>query len=286
MRLRSLVLLAALVAGPCPAAEPAPQVRTAEDVGRVLSPFTTAQEREALFGKLDAAAQAGDPTAAYVIGSLYRRGADFSGLLLVKNPGRALKWLHAAAHGGELNAFAKLAEIYAEMGEPLEAMAWAQAYAYFLERDPSCRKDCGDGYTAALLQRLYAALPADAEAQVTKRSREVLLKVGPSFEYARLQRAREAGEKQASYAGARRKVSFIDRNESQPLPPAGIAEYVVRIDAQGAIRDAWVLDVLPRAELAAELRPTLLTMRFPAGAADRYAIVPLVFDDRRMSIKR
>ncbi|HET9484398.1 MAG TPA: hypothetical protein VFO79_10615, partial [Xanthomonadales bacterium] len=268
------------------AAESAPQAGLVEDIGRVLTPSTAAEERTALFARLDAAAQAGDPSAAYLIGSLYRRGADLSGLQLAKNPGRALKWLHAAALGGELNAFAKLAETYADIGEPLEAMAWAQAYAYFLERDPSCRKECGDGYTAALLKRLYAELPADAEEQITKRSREVLLKVGPSFEYARLRHAQEAGQRKPSYAGSRRKVDFVDRSESRPMPPAGIAEFVVRVDADGAIRDAWVLDSLPRADLAAELRATLLTMKLEAGAGDRYAIVPLVFDDRRLSVRK
>jgi hypothetical protein len=250
-----------------------PTVRTAQDIARVLAPATAPATREAVFGRLEAAAQAGDATAAYVIGSLYRRGADYEGLLLVRNPGRALKWLNAAAQGGELNAFAKLAATYAEMGEPLEAMSWAQAYDYFLQNDPACRKPCTDAYATALLGRLFAALPADAEARIRDRTRALLVRVGPRFELARRRKAKDAGLEPPSYAGARYRV------KATGLGSAALAEYVVRIGADGRVRDAWLLDALPALEAAAPLEPHVRALPFGAAGSERYGIVPVVFGD-------
>lgn len=95
---------------------------------------------------------------AYVLGSLYPQGGERFEGLLARDPGRALPLLIHAARGGELNAFAKIAEAYQDTGDALEAMAWAQAFSFLLDRTADSKKSQADGYTAALLKRSYDAL--------------------------------------------------------------------------------------------------------------------------------
>ncbi|HET9484399.1 MAG TPA: hypothetical protein VFO79_10620 [Xanthomonadales bacterium] len=269
------LLAAALLVGcPASAAPPAPPVRSAQDIAQLLAPSTAADAREALFGRLNDSAERGDGTAAYVLGSLYRRGAGFPGLLLKPNPGRALMWLHAAARLGELNAFAKLAETYAATGEPLEAMAWAQAYLYFIERDPSCTKPCTDVYATVLLARLFEALPADAEARIRDRTRQLLVRIGPEFELARAQKAKAAGAAKSDFAGARHRVAAPT---AENAPQAGLVEFVVQIGTDGRVRDAWLLDAVPQADVGLALEKSVRALKFEPARTERYAIVPLVF---------
>jgi hypothetical protein len=82
----------------------------------------TADRREAL-QRLEAAAARGDERAVYYLASLYRQGGRrFAGVLEI-DLGRALPGLIAGARGGELAAFAKIAEAYDRLGEPQEALA-------------------------------------------------------------------------------------------------------------------------------------------------------------------
>ncbi len=57
---------------------------------------------------------------------------------------------------------------------------------------------------------------------------------------------------------------------------------MVRVAPDGSIRDSWVLDALPDASLSKDLNASLRAIAFTKGDgdADRYAVVPITFDDR------
>ncbi|HQW82751.1 MAG TPA: hypothetical protein PLQ74_12910, partial [Pseudomonadota bacterium] len=82
--------------------------------------------------RLQASADAGGSHAMYDIGSLYRQSSRKGAAVFAYDPGKALKWLTRAFSAGRLTAAYKVALVYSQIGDDMEAMGWAQLYSQYV----------------------------------------------------------------------------------------------------------------------------------------------------------
>jgi hypothetical protein len=277
-------------------AEPTVPAVSANDLAALISE-PQSEAANAAAARLLRAAEAGNSFAMYDIGSLARQTERSGASSIAYDPGMALKWLTRAFDHGRLMASYKLALTYRDIGDTLEAMAWAQVYAHYQDeisrtesRTPSnvdaAPKQRSDGMVASLMAGLYAELGADKSESIRLRTIALLQEHGPRFEP-----AYKRGVDPAH-------LGDIPRIEGCVPPkrmPRGIwqhgrikdsapVEALIQIDAEGRPLQVHLFDFSRKALNAASTMKLVMTYRCPAAASSRWTFVNMALDDRRYNV--
>ncbi len=233
-------------------------------------------------------ARHGDERAQFVLGSLYMWGLRAPGSPLPRDPGKAeLLLANAAVHGPDaVLAMAAMAELELAEKRPLQATIWAEMYANYTQVLGTRLS----GYAAELLSRCFRLLPAGSMG-IVHRDQQSLV--------ARFDRTIRAGIKSTQVPGKSvlhfltHPPLYIDSSLpalslSKPIPKAGMAVYFAVFSPAGRMRGLWLVNAFPQITLGRRLRASVLQLRAsggqPAADGDRYALVPIVFDDGRYSV--
>lgn len=275
-------------------AQPALPTLGADDLAALISDAESPAARDAA-ARLLQAAEAGDAFAMYSIGSLARQTQRGGASAVAYDPGLALKWLTRAFDHGRVLASYKLALTYRELGDTLEAMAWAQVYAHYSEEMSRAGKrpspaagprQRSDGMAASLMAGLYTELGADQSESIRLRTIALLQEHGPRFEpaYQRGLAAAQLGE-----------IQHIEGCVTPKRMPRGIwqhgrvresapVEALIQVDAEGKPLQVHLFDFSRKALNAASTTKLVMTYRCPAAAASRWTFVSLNLDDRRYNV--
>ena len=245
------------------------------------------------------AAIAGSGSASYLVGALFRSGPGHPANAAARDPDTARHWLESCVGkaGCPRSVFAALAELELAERHLMRAMVWAQL-ATLAEREVLTRMRERGGrvpdpprqaYKAALLRRIYDALPPDQrDAAIDTELNAWLAKHG-----ADLQRIIDQEVDALSNPDRNTTLEFATspKRYIAPGPIATEGYYFLRVPPGSDRPDGLLLvDGLPTPKDAKALRRIATTMRFkPYVAVDgetaRYVLAPIAFDDGRFSLR-
>lgn len=265
----------------------------ATDTARMLDTRTPIVERQRIFDSFEQRAQSGNVTDEYLVGSLYRVGHQLPGSPVANDSAKASLYLSNAAVHGNINAMAKMAEINLAAKDNLQAMTWAQIYAHYSSPQLSRKLHPAPGYLAELLDRISRNYKQEQDAEVLKDVNRFLaaydadVQAGLHHSYAYVS---DRSMKQTSSSNVFYPVtSKLTASFDIPLTKAGIADYVIGFKSDGTVGDVWLLDMIPDVSLDKALNGethaiTVTPAASPTDATMRYAIQPIVFDDKRFRL--
>ena len=230
----------------------------------------------------------GQAFAQLVLGGVYLSGLHCGDFVIRRDPQQAALFLSNAAVDGSTFAMAAMAELELQQGHALSANVWAQLYVHYgaLKESPMRQ-----GYAASLLHR---ALPLLASGQ-----KETLLSDVKAF-LANYNAAIERGMQRARHAAAKVPVACriipVDPHAlhqllrpMRDLPRAGLALYLVGVDARGEVQAVAPILSLPTARTQRRLRNVAENWRAqPAPQCDsalRYGLLPSLYDDQRYALQ-
>lgn len=264
----------------------------------VLNPDGDPVLRQASLERLAERSREGSSYSRYLLGNLYRLGRAHPAALVDRDLAQARPLLSNAALDGHLMAMAAMAEIELEKGEPMSAMIWAQAYNYYLLRKTP---EWGGTkpYLAHLLDRIYARLgrSKDIDREIQEYMASFILTHGERLD-AKIE-ARRGGAAPATCRSTDadwplkriaddKRVRIRNTSEARRMHTPGLALFRLRINSQGEVVQALVVDSLPDQTAAEGLLDLALRMRFnvvDASAPERSALVPVSFDDNSVRLR-
>lgn len=225
----------------------------------------------------------------YGLGALYRLGREHPAALVDQDLAKARRYYVEASLGGEVDAYASMAELELAAGAPMEAMTWAQVYTN-AERVRGRGK--GLGYPASLIKRVAAAVRPGTRDEQKRRLDEFMLSHGEKFR-ARLAQTQAADASPTCrsieedwpirLATEREKLAMPRGKATLTLAGAnsGKALYHLMVAPDGSIASVRVIESLPTAASARALDGVLRQMSFNAvepSAPLRGVVVPLSLD--------
>lgn len=225
----------------------------------------------------------------YVLGLLYRHGADLAGNPLPRDPVRARQLLESYALEGDVQAFAELAEFALAESDGRAAMQWTQVYLHLL-REQNALVDDFDlrGYNADLLQRATLAMKRD-RSRPDRTSAKALLNdylgmrnealVARSAE----RRARLVREQASASSGGDGTLKVKRRpadpaTSSQRMQP-GYAVFLLEVQPEGTVTRIVAEAFAPTRDNALKLRPLVEGFEFHPfhGDAPQIVRIPVVY---------
>lgn len=273
---------------------------TNQEMEILLSRDMRIEQREPLLTKLVANAQAGDGSAAFQLGALYRSGRDHPARLVDRDLDTARYWLEKCVEAKEcpLWALASLAELGLAAGDAKAAMQWAQAWVV-LERELDSRSRAGDryrqgkyaaykhtSYQAYLLKRCYDAMPGttDPDAQGMAWFNELRARKGAQLDRMffrtidRLEAPASGQDLQISAQNQRSQAVY--GNVMQPSDPA-FGLYLYKGDPEGGpaervrLIEAWPT---PKAAHGLDLLARQVRMKPYESDGPRYTELPISYN--------
>ena len=278
--------------GPALADKPAAERPACPAYSVASDPFDPSGEtalRLAALAKMEAQAASLDAFHLFGLGALYRLGRDHPAALVDQDLAKARRYYVEASLGGQVEAYASMAELELAAGAPLDAMTWAQVYT---NAQRVRGRGQGLGYPASLIKRVAAATRPGSREEQKRRLDEFMRTHGERF------RARQA-QNAAVPAGPtcrtieedwpirlvtdRAKLSQPRGKATLPLGGAnsGQAIYHLTVAPDGSIASMRVIESLPTAASARALEGVLRQMTFNAvdpSAPPRTVVVPLTLD--------
>lgn len=213
--------------------------------------------------RIEAAAEAGNSFAMYDIGSLHRQSSRKGAAVFAYDPGKSLKWLTRAFSAGRLTAAYKIALIYSEIGDDMEAMGWAKLYSQFVR--PSERTVGQQQLRLALMDELYRRIGRDREEAIDARKMTLIDRHGRDHEanqkVAAIQHP-DWAERGLRCEPAPAAESLASRLQ---LPGHSLIEFLVKVDAKGKVDDYATFDAAPYAVSERDLRALMKDLACPAG---------------------
>lgn len=255
-QLRSLVLAAGFFLAPLSAAErPFADVPVLDPkhMAVVLDTRAGIAARQDALAQIRAAAEAGNSYAMYNLGSLARQSRFRDDGVVRHDPGAALMWLTRAFDAGRLSAAFKVAVTHRELGDPLEAMAWLQAYTYYMKGGDKPLPDARlnwlrRGHIADLMAKLQNDLKGTDPEAIRLRTIALLDQHGARFEAAGRTPVPEGRSCQVKRPPKGFRASVVHPVESS------LVEIVAVVDPDGSARDVFILDSTPDAMSAKAMR--------------------------------
>lgn len=284
VRLRRAGALACLVAGVA-LAGPVMAKTVQEDSTKawsvILDPQQPLAARQQTLAWLEKSAPDNDQHDLYLLGSIYRMGADASGAPVPRDLTKATLYLGNAALRGSLLAMAKMAEIKLAEHKYREAMIWAQVFAHYAMQVPD-RERPPEGYTAELVQRILDKLGRAGITQVMPDVASFVSRHDPGI----LAGLRSQSRGKATQPKPEKHFLVTPQGRFPPL--SGFADYLLVFRPDGTVEHAWLLDAVPGLMLGGTLRHYVREMTLPAvpgkGAHVRYVWVPAMYDDHRYRV--
>jgi hypothetical protein len=201
--------------------------------------------------RIQAAAEAGNSYAMYNVGSLHRQSSRKGAAVFAYDPGKSLKWLTRAFAAGRLTAAYKAALVYAQIGDDMEAMGWAQLYSEFVR--PSERTVGQQQLRLALQDELYGRVGRDRPDAIEARKMTLMDRHGRDHK-ANQDRV-DAQHPDWAPRGTRctAPASADDLAKRLKLPGHSLIEYLIKVSANGRPESFAVLDAAPHAVAEADL---------------------------------
>lgn len=287
-----ILLALAMAAGPA-LAETSDGARPAcPTYSSVSDPFDPSGDlalRQATLAKMESEAASLSAFQLHGLGALYRLGRAHPAALVDQDLAKARRYYVEASLGGEVDAYASMAELELAAGVPMEAMTWAQVYT---NAERVRGRGQGLGYPASLIKRVAAAVRPGMRDEQKRRLAEFMQSHGEKFR-ARLAQAQAADpgptcraveeDWPIRLATEREKLSMPRGKAALRLAGAnsGKAVYHLMVAPDGSIASVRVLESLPTAASARALEGVLRQMSFnavDASAPLRAVVVPLSLD--------
>lgn len=230
------------------------------------------------------------------LGALYRLGREHPAALVDQDLAKARHYLEQAALGGQVEAFASMAELELAAGAPMEAIAWANV---FVNATRVQYRGQGLGYPADLLKRILTALPPGSR-EAQERRIATFMQVQGDKHRARLARPKPAEPVPACRAAHldfpttmltdQQEWFRIQRRKMQKLAhaPAGKVMFHLVVDPDGTVASARVLETLPTAEAAVAAEGAMYELRFnaiDASAPQREAFLPFGLENSAVRLR-
>ena len=293
IQLRRALLLFCLACAPplcAQQAEPPPAVDCERDprLAGLLDPEAAPAVRRTAVAALEEHAAAGKAWARYQLGSLLRAGDHVPDNPVERDLDRAATLLSNTIHHGSLNAMLKLAELELDRDRPLDANVWLQVF--FTVALEFQTEERSRGYEASLLHRARAALDGSGhdQADVVAYANAFLAQHGERI-WSGMQAVLDERKQ-----GAVRPRSNDRRILHGPLPKeAGLAEFVLGVDASGSVARVLLLDTMPDPRVGRYLARAAHRMSYEVDAGAgcvapdglRYVLQTFAFDDRRFQVR-
>ena len=237
-------------------------------------------------------------SALYILGSLYRLGKQHPAKFFEQDLEKAALYLSNASTFGMVAAMAAMAELKLTQHKPLDAMIWAQVFAYYtkVQRETELEAYGVDNgaYAAFLLSRCFDSLGKKADHDEIQRG-------AAAFAAQYDQQIREAIKKNVEWRAEINRstpnaaLSLLRQNaptsnENWPKTPGAIV-YILAVDLRGKVIKTFVADSLPDEAIAKAFRRVDYTSylhfnEVPKEADVRWAQVPVYFDNNTFSIKK
>ncbi len=270
--LRTLSLIAALlIAAPSAvvlAAKAEPAIAPA-DLMLVID-AKNEEATKAAAARIQAAADAGNSYAMYNIGSLHRQSSRKGAAVFAYDPGKSLKWLTRAFAAGRLTAAYKVALVYAQIGDDMEAMGWAQLYSQYVRPSERSGSVGQQQLRLALIEDLYARIGRDREDAIDARRMTLMDRHGRDH----LANQDRAEPQHADWAprGTRCTASAeADRLANRlQLPGHSLIEFLIEVAPQGGVARYGVLDAAPFAVAERDLQALVDGLSCPDARAGQY----------------
>lgn len=220
--------------------------------------------------RVQAAAESGNSYAMYDLGSLYRQSSRKGKPVFAYDPGKSLKWLVAAFDGGRTTAAYKIALVYAELGDDMEAMGWAQVYSHYLHPEEE-RTGKQQQLRLALLNDLYARIGTDHKDAIEARLMTLLDRHAAKFE-ANVKRNELLDDRWTRDDDDCKLTNPPDGHRAGLRAPGyGLVEFLVAIDHDGSTGEFAALDAAPVAMHDQDLRQLVSRLRCDPDRRARYA---------------
>lgn len=281
--------LASNTPAPAPAAQSGQSQIDAWLLQGLLDPATPASARTALVRELLAKAAAGDASAQYVAGSLYRQGEAHPAQVLPRDLDKARELLLAAALKGSLPAMSKLAQVEYDAGNYAQAMDWTQVFSHYWRESGDFDEERAHHLKNLLKQIGDKLVPSDDEV-VRQRTIALLERHGATIEAALAQQRSEAAQRPGLRPVAARKPVQRLRRASLITDESGMAEFYIAVDAKGRVARFWVLDAVPGAAMAGQLDELFRGARFNADELQRdgyrFGLQTIVFSNQKLELNR
>ncbi|MCQ4167187.1 hypothetical protein [Tahibacter harae] len=298
MRIYAFVLATALslpaaLAGTAPPAAPAAEAGKSQIdawlLQGLLDPATPASAREALGRELLARAAAGDASAQYIAGSLYRQGESHPAQVLPRDLDKARELLLAAALKGSLPAMAKLAQVEYDAGNYAEAMDWTQVFSHYWRESGDFDEDRAH-YLKNLLKQIGDKLGPSGDEVVRQRTIALLDRHGATIEAALARQHSETGPRPGLRPAAPRKPAQRLRRAALITDDSGMAEFYIAVDARGRVAKFWVLDAVPGIAMAGQLDGLFRNARFNEDERQRdglrFGLQTITFSNQKLDLNR
>lgn len=268
MLLRRLLFLVALLIPVVSAAVDAPAVAPG-DLMLVIEAKND-EATKAAAARIQAAADAGNSYAMYDIGSLHRQSSRKGAAVFAYDPGKSLKWLTRAFAAGRLTAAYKVALVYAQIGDDMEAMGWAQLYSQYVRPSERSGSVGQQQLRLALIDDLYARVGRDREDAIDARRMTLMDRHGRDH-LANQDRA-EAQHADWAPRGTRcTATAAADSLANQlQLPGHSLIEFLIEVAPNGGVARYAVLDAAPFAVNERDLKALVEGLSCPDARAGQY----------------
>lgn len=270
--LRTLSLIAALlIAAPSAvvlAAKAEPAIAPA-DLMLVID-AKNEEATKAAAARIQAAADAGNSYAMYNIGSLHRQSSRKGAAVFAYDPGKSLKWLTRAFAAGRLTAAYKVALVYAQIGDDMEAMGWAQLYSQYVRPSERSGSVGQQQLRLALIDDLYARIGRDREDAIEARRMTLMDRHGRDH-LANQDRA-ESQHGDWATRGARCTATAAANSLSNQLqlPGHSLIEFLIEVAPNGGVARYAVLDAAPFAVAERDLKALVEGLSCPDARTGQY----------------
>lgn len=250
---------------------------TAAEQFALLEPNISSVNKQALTDRLIQEASA--PHCAdvgYMLGMMYRYGADLEGNPVAKDPVKAQVLIERYAREGYIHAYADLAEMHLEARNARDAMLWTQVYLYFVTRhgEKQLNLDQRHGYGALLLASAYA-LAQKSDVGVSKKALGQLL---DSYLKPHLQEVlQNLGKERAVVQESGLKIKSTRTQSIPGLPSASRAVLLMEVLPSGTVNRIVTISYSPTPEAGRALKNWAAGMLFEPfeGAEPRYLRLPM-----------
>ena len=279
---------------------------TCYNAGILLDPELPLSTKKIELAHLAASAESGDKMARYLLGSFYRLGENHPAKIFPQDNEKAKIYLSNAAIAGSYAAMAGMAELELKNKNYREAMLWAQVFAHYSDLEKKKQNaDSNQAYQAYLIQRILQFTNKDKIKYSDQLLRDDLLGFHAKYNQKILEIESDAQQKTNRLAdeictvktgrGRTDDLKLVSGPTmdagpltAQKMSSPGYAFYLVAIDSKGKVSRVFTADSMPDASYAKALAYVARRMKFNQSkeTKDRYAYVPLSFDDFSVAFKK
>lgn len=216
------------------------------------------------------AADAGNSYAMYNIGSLHRQSTRKGAAVFAYDPGKALKWLTRAFSAGRLTAAYKVALVYSQIGDDMEAMGWAQLYSQYVRPSERSGSVGQQQLRLALIEELFSRIGNNREDAIEARRLTLMDRHGREHLSNQDRNESQHGDWAARGSRCTATAAADGLANRLQLPGHSLIEYLIEVSPKGGVEQFAVLDAAPFAVTERDLQTLLAGLTCPDVRGGKY----------------